>query len=113
MEARSKRDEEEQFVAGYRSTEGSADLMVSLWLLAILNVSGCRVIRRVKDKPPYRCRLQGTSTEVVVSLTAEDAATGFGDGADDASERAAVLRREPRCFYLYFLDVLEYGVQSR
>ncbi len=111
--ARRPRPEEEQLVAQDRAAERPADVVAVVGLLLVLEVVHRDVVGRVEHEALDRSRAGPGAGEVVVRFTAVRVAARLGHRADDAAERAAVLRADAAGLHLHFLQVLEHGVLTR
>jgi hypothetical protein len=96
-----------------RPANRPSELVLVVRVFLVLDVADSLVVDRIEVQPFHRRRREWTSLEVVVSFALHDVAAALGDRADDAAERATVLRRDATCLDLHFLQVFEDRVLAR
>ena len=83
MEVRSGGDEEEQSVSCDGAAEGTANFVMKLRLLPVLDVLHVLLIEKVKREPLWWSGPQPAATEVVPNLTMENLSARPRNGADE------------------------------
>src|SRR3954465_4130951 len=96
-----------------RPTHRATEVVGVVVLLLVLNGQHGGVVDRAELQALHWRGGDRIAREVIVRFTREPVAARLGDRADDAAERATVLRSDTAGLYLHFLQIFEDGVLAR